>query len=791
MRLNLNRCSLVIICFCAGQFLALGQTPGRSPERYYAVPLMTNPASASGRNIHLKWGVPFLEGGLDLSSNRPGRVAIGCRVKRIFLLGMTESPGISCWADPTNESVRCFIGDETGQIRLDYADGSSQVFPLVSGESIWWGTPFYRSPGPFRSDANFRKALASALRLYPPSPVGDGKYVAVIAPRDSLLQSITIETSPFKRMTPVITGITVEPLESNEIAGAVPVASRTFSPEFREFVDTRPLRQRGQDEGKSQRWLEALRAAFYTSDEVYKGAVEAETPPNYSGPLVSFQGSVFANILANAFSFNVQDIADKIDSDGMYHTSTRGALLWGFNGGQFGSFRANAGIYYRDSWSRDMGRSLQELTVLGYTNKPSRCADYCLRVEALWESNSAPRYQGTLYPPHWSRVANRPGAAPPYENDGHGLISMFLYKLWQRLPDRDEWLRARWPGVKAAGDWILWQFDHPEISGATNGVLHTTGECAGGNGYSVYGDAACLEALQALAQMADSIGQTNSAAQWRDRALKMREAIAAQYIVTDRQHGPVWTLASAGWPTHPTVLGPLIFVADYQGFAPEDDDQDLRPANEAAYQRLIDTYQPFGFYGQAMGYGQGFVTQSALLLDRMRDATTMLDWIAKQIYDPKYGSFVVPEGVQIEPGGEFWYRAGDLGNGVQEAEIVKVLRLVIGVDDTHPDRVRFYPRMPCGWTEMAVEKYPVLFERAGKMETARLNYKLERSDKTMKLQTTCDTDLGPVAMRLGPFQKRPGASSVWVNGKRPQTVSIQHSGDSWWAGFVVPIGPAL
>ena len=50
--------------------------------------------------------------------------------------------------------------------------------------------------------------------------------------------------------------------------------------------------------------------------------------------------------------------------------------------------------------------------------------------------------------------------------------------------------------------------------------------------------------------------------------------------------------------------------------------------NEAAYQRLIDTYKPFGFYGQAMGYGQGLVTQAALLLDRMHDATRC--WIGRQ-----------------------------------------------------------------------------------------------------------------------------------------------------------------
>ena len=64
------------------------------------------------------------------------------------------------------------------------------------------------------------------------------------------------------------------------------------------------------------------------------------------------------------------------------------------------------------------------------------------------------------------------------ENDGEGLTTLFIYKVWQRLPDRNEWLRAHWPEVKGQGDWVLWQFAHPEFSGATNDLLYTTGESA-------------------------------------------------------------------------------------------------------------------------------------------------------------------------------------------------------------------------------------------------------------------------------------------------------------------------
>jgi hypothetical protein len=297
-----------------------------------------------------------------------------------------------------------------------------------------------------------------------------------------------------------------------------------------------------------------------------------------------------------------------------------------------------------------------------------------------------------------------------------------------------------------------------------------------------------MNALQALAQMADSIGETQSAVFWREQADKMRTAITARYITTDPKYGRVWTLNSAGWPNQSTVLGPLIFLADYKGFAPEDDTPNLHPVNEATYQRLIDTYRPFGFYGQAMGYGQGFVTQSALLLDRMRDATKMLDWTAKEIYDPRFASYIVPEGVQIDPSGRFWYRTGDLGNGVQEAEIIKTLRVVIGMDDTQPDRLQLFPRMPYDWNEIAVEKYPVIFKHQGKVDTAFIHYKLERSAGRIKLKIGSNTDLGPVTIRLGPFEKQPTASSVRINEQAPVGISVEQSGDSWWVRFTTQVG---
>lgn len=782
---------------------------GGAHQKYFALSLGSCGDLEPRGKILNRYGVPFTEGILPLHPRGSAQVSAGGQAKRIFFLGMTDANEASSkadqgdyslhsgsgartiptygWADPRDESVRFFIGDELGRILLNYADGTTQVFPLLLGQGVWWGRAFYDFQQPFPSDARLRQAFAAALRLYPPAPLKDGDYLAVIVPRPVPIQSIAVENSPAKKGTLIIKGITMETTASGNIAGATALTSGAPLAEFEKFARTKTLLPLCANKDQTLRQLNDLRQALYTSDEDFKGYVAQSAPPGYSGPEVSFRGSVFAEILANVFRYNVQDTAVKIDPNGMYHTSTKNAISWGGYRG-FGTFRKDVGAYYSVSYTRDMGRSLQELVSLGYLNLSERCADYCLRMARLYATDPALKYKGVILPPHWGMLVNRP-RNPSFENDGQGLTILFLYRLWQRLPDRETWLQTRWRGVKAAGDWILWQFAYPQISGARDGLLHTTGESANGDGYSVYPDTVCMYALDALAQMADSIGETGSSQRWRERARQMRKAITDHYIVTDPKYGRVWTLKDSNWIDHSSVLGPLVFQADYPGFAPEDSIPEWRAVNKATYQRLIDTYKPFGFYGQAMGYGQGFVTQSALLLDRMRDATRMLDWAAKEIYDPRDHCFIVPEGVQIDRAGRYWYKIGDLGNGVQEGEIIKMLRIVIGVNDTQPYRLQFFPRMPYDWKVIAVEKYPLVFSLAGKVQTAFLDYKLKRSGDKMDLRISSDKDIGQVAVRLGPFAKQPQARSVRVNGKVPAGASVEHSGDSWWLIFRTSVGP--
>lgn len=742
--------------------------------RFAENPSLAGWVAEGEQQVYIEHPIPFLASSVaQFSENSSVRLIINARAKHIFLLGMTNSLDQGCptWGDPNDWASRFFIGDELGKVRLKYTNGEEDVYPLVLGESIWWGKLFYEYPEPFASDAKAMKILGETLRLYPPTPNPEGRYVAVITPRSLPIYSLELEDSKNKQGAVCLFALTIEAYPGDKPFGGIPLPADHPSEDFLKFLQQKSLLA-----GKfSFKRVERLAQVLYPSEKTLPSWLPLDIPKDYQGPYVRFKGNIYADILSNAFYHNVQDILDKIDEEGMYHTSTKNAPSWGGYQG-FGTFKKNVGTYYAHSWSRDLGRSLQEIVSLGYLSPAERVADYCFRKALLWK--------GLGFPPHWCRIINIPSLKEGnFENDGHGLISLFIYKLWQRLPDREEWLRKHWQDVEYAGDWIIWQFQNPDKSGATD-VLLTDSECAGGVGRSVYADYICMEALYALAEMAESIGKEEKARMWREKADKMREAIEKNYLVVEPKYGKAWTLAHSGWPNHSTVLGPLILHADRQGFLPTKEDPAWLPYNLSSYKRLIDSYKPFGFYGVAMGYGQGFITQSALLLDRMKDASVMLEWMAKAIYDPKYKPYITPEGCEVTSDGTFWHRTGDLGNGVQEGEIIKTLRIVIGVDNPCPGKIRILPRMPLGWNEMEIKNYPIWLKVG---ERANLRYILRRDRKEMRMEISADKELCQLEVRLGPFSQKPKTGRASAGGRTFEGRS-ERSGDSWWLWLRVPAG---
>ncbi len=106
--------------------------------------------------------------------------------------------------------------------------------------------------------------------------------------------------------------------------------------------------------------------------------------------------------------------------------------------------------------------------------------------------------------------------------------------------------------------------------------------------------------------------------------------------------------------------------------------------------------------------------------------------------------------------GAYRYRNSDLGNAVQQAEIVKCVRLVCGVDDLlSTDAYALVPRLPENMMHMTVQDYPVTLPDR---RTIRIAYVYGRGEGsvTVRMGDTAyylcmNADVLPRSVRFVPF----------------------------------------
>ncbi len=353
-------------------------------------------ASTSAPEYCSVGGVPFVASPASaVTEDGVTVVSVGAKTKHIFLLGMTNSldQGNYGWSNPNDYAGRFFIGDTVGEVRLVYADGTVDRYPLMLGESVWWGRRFAQNPEPFASNATARKALADSLRLFPAGPTSDGRYLAVITPRAKTVKSIEIVDSPAKKGVPVIEGVTVEPASGQDMKDALKLPHEKVSAELNELAARSPLRRAGIDDRAGDKKLARLREALYTTPTNFPKHVTRAVPPGYKGPEFKFEGDAYAEVLTNILYANLDDISKRVDAEGMYHTSAKGAASFGGYEG-FGTYRDGVGSYYTQSWTRDMGRSLGELCAFGYIDEAKRCADYVFAKARVWEERPDLKVRG-------------------------------------------------------------------------------------------------------------------------------------------------------------------------------------------------------------------------------------------------------------------------------------------------------------------------------------------------------------------------------------------------------------
>ncbi|MBN1901281.1 hypothetical protein JW926_08165 [Candidatus Sumerlaeota bacterium] len=757
-------------------------------------------------------GIPFQKGNLwsEFREGEPLEIKTnGVRAHTVNILGGVNSPD---QANPPwgggNSYHNFFIGDKAGDIRLEYQSGKVSEIPLIFGYAIWWKNPLASDPEPFKSDPEARNLLDRTLSVINGlDPISGkeprGSYLRISLSDEPLLK-IIFKDNPEKEGHLLIEGITFENvshLPKSEYDNWKVLEGEDVPDEIYRSLEERTIDSMNPFPREKAEGVRKLGRLLY----IYPEDIEEETisrtradvtRENFSGPMVSFQGAPEATLFTNIYYENAQGIVERIEETGMTHESAYKADYYG----GFGTWRPALGAFWDASYTRI--RSLILLTEMGYMDKVEKSLDF-FGHWIMHFPRSFPQVQmnGKPVPGHAAVIANKPhvyfdelknvGWPTRYatrdfgnpENDGHGMLMLSFYRQWLKKGKSEEWARHHWDVIHEMAEYIPWALDNPSLSFSEHGLLYSESE-GGMQIQSIYCDMPCYLGLKGFAEMARAIGNENKAARWEQYAEKMSEAMERYYPRTIEPWGDVWDpKKTGGWAGEHSVLAPLLFITDFRGYnglnhLPEK----WKERAERTYRMQLTRNQPEWRCPAGLGYGQCYITESALLLDRMNDAEQMLNWLARFCFSPRQKHpYRVPEGITMASDGSVWRRWGDLGNLYQLGEVVYTIRIMLGIDDTDSANLRIMPRLPFSWKGVHVDRHPVMTKSNQKSELVFINYKLEsdREKDAMFFLLDADKFIDACAIRLGPFAKQKKKADVTINGKN-KILDMFQSGDASW-----------
>jgi len=721
-----------------------------------------------------------------------------------------------------------YIGKEIGSLIIAYKGGREDVIPLEIGATAWFYKQYVvgEQPLAFReplvSSPQHREAFGKSLKLKESGErvvqktLSHAHFFLSVKPRDKEILHVAIQDDPSVRGAPLVSAIT--------LAGAKPAANLQplDAPEMDES-DLEPT----VDSGAGRIWgddVAELANHLYMHDaNLEKGFEPLAFPVGLEAAKIRFlaegRAKNVADLLSNVWIANMIDMDGKFEPDtGFFHESTKnipdyggyqGVGTWNHHG------KYNHGAFPRcsDHYASLIMRCVEnEQRLTSYV-------DFCDHYLYYFRDNHDPEkgppnpeFEIDKYPsdapPHWAFVLNNPlmaavkiinEIAGPEETDGHGSVMVGRWFAWRHLgAPTDEWLlepraniygKSRWDSTCDAAEFICWLLDytgrdvvwcegettgwgvagklHPKnMSEATN-MEEIRENYRKANMFEPYPSYVCLTGLRCSAQMADALGKIEKAKRWREYADRIEEGMVRE--LTDTWNGKtVWRRSPnsvySSFQDSMVQAWVSIYLAglDPNRFHPEMT-QITRNTLERQLALPGGHAQP-----QAMGYGQGWLTKTALILDEMDDAGPLLVNIGKFSYDKNMDfvdaengkdwrsfMYIVPEGVNHLPDGS-WYKLGDLGNGANQGIAIHALELCAGIDDTKPEDFKIIPRVPSPLSGIEITGFPVLIPKdssasGSSLTRARINYSYHLDPLSFELES--DRPLPSLSIRLGPFTK--------------------------------------
>lgn len=313
--------------------------------------------------------------------------------------------------------------------------------------------------------------------------------------------------------------------------------------------------------------------------------------------------------------------------------------------------------------------------------------------------------------------------------------------------------------------------------------------------YEPYATYTCMVALRCSAQIADALGEAELASRWRVYADRLQAGMIRLLKVGDHNN---FCWRASPYSVLPSLQDSLVqawFSIYLDGYDPARWDATMTAITRNTLRRQLS--QRYGHAPVlAMGYGQGWLTHAALMLDEMDEAGKLLWNLAKYSYDknmdyadPQRGIdwrrwlWIIPEGTCILPSG-MWYRIGDLSNGANQGPAMHALEACAGVDDTNPQHVRLLPRAPEPLKGIEVDNFPVLVPAVNGLQVARLRYSWRKGES---FTMSSDKPIPLLSVRLGPFASEEDARR-WLQAAtlpsgaktRVQTSGHMNGKSAWW-----------
>jgi len=708
----------------------------------------------------------------------------------LYLKGgfLSTEKGCPDWGTSDPSQIR-FIGDRFGDVVITYRSGKTEKVPLVLGYTLWMHGIWMEGPAPFKG--SFENAETASLL------------------RQSLHLKDAFEGAPEGLLKIKLSGNDVKSIsiESNSSKDAVPVFSGGWLSDENdddEFFLFHTVKAGTSVPSSVKSALKQFDVALHTFEKDFKGKLSPYTVGKETG--IRFEGGPLAEIATAVVQCNLDNLCARTDADGMIHTSYKDAPSWRYDG--FGPYVMNANSYYDSFYSRDASRAI--MTLNGY-DEADKARNACLfgNKWMMYYPEQGLTLGGIPIPGHFSVIPNKPliyskvltklgvpalsddpdggtqsgwptkytkkRFGEEYENlgnqetDGHGLMMMANWCTWKNSGADADYIQANWKYINEAAEWIVWCFDHPELSFVKDGLLYGETEAAM-NTYTLYSNVPCYLGMLCYAEMAAVAGKDEESSKWKSYAEKIRTGIDNGLIA---EGGSKWDGKHFGFFHDPV---PTMF-SDVFGYDMTSLPEIWLSRSEATFEDDLEKTVKFGWFGpNGIGYNHSMITQNALLLDRTDAGSKLMESLSKICYAPRLPEpYLVPEGMSIDAAEGRYRRQGDLGNLVQLAEALKCYLIAIGVSPVRDGVLKIMPRLPKGWS-VCITDFPV--QNADAKVSMKVG-KVRGCRQSIDVSLTSGEGISSTSVRFGPFKAGREYAKVRLNGKKYK-VELANSGDASW-----------